>query len=47
MPAQIRVTSLSEPWYRATYDGARRLVAASPARPHLRIDIRLPRLRRF
>jgi cell wall-associated NlpC family hydrolase len=28
----VQVTSLSEPWYRATYDGARRLFAPSPHR---------------
>jgi cell wall-associated NlpC family hydrolase len=41
----VQVTSLSEPWYRATYDGARRLVEARP-RPRLP-KIRVPRLRLF
>jgi len=43
----VQVTSLSEPWYRASYEGARRLVAARPAHRQLRIHIRLPRLRLF
>jgi cell wall-associated NlpC family hydrolase len=43
----VQVTSLREPWYRASYDGARRLVAARPAPRQLRIHIRLPRLRLF
>jgi len=41
----VQVTSLNEPWYRATYDGARRLVEAR-RRPR-RLKIRVPRLRLF
>jgi hypothetical protein len=48
---RVQVTSLSDPWYRSTYDGARRLVAAPrlvAARSTLpRLRIRLPRLRLF
>src|SRR5262249_10909088 len=50
----VQVTSLNEPWYRATYDGARRLLAPRPTAPRpnpreaLRaVRVRVPRLRLF
>jgi len=41
----VQVASLNEPWYRAAYDGARRLVEAR-RRPRP-LKIRVPRLRLF
>jgi cell wall-associated NlpC family hydrolase len=44
----VQVTSLNDPWYRAAYDGARRVVAARPRPPrHRAVRFHVPRLRPF
>jgi hypothetical protein len=44
----VQVTSLNEPWYRAAYDGARRLVTpAAKSERHRAVRFRLPRVRLF
>jgi peptidoglycan endopeptidase LytE len=45
----VQMTRLSEPWYRATYDGARRLVAPPPTPREIlrRVRVRMPRLQVF
>ncbi len=45
----VQVTSLNDPWYRATYDGARRLLPQplSPRQVLGKVRIRVPRLRLF
>jgi cell wall-associated NlpC family hydrolase len=44
----VQVTSLNEPWYRAAYDGARRLVTPKPhPRRRAVVRFRVPRLRPF
>jgi hypothetical protein len=50
--SHVQVTSLDEPWYRASYDGARRLLAPKPRAGRRRhswrsVQVRAPRLRMF